>query len=84
MVENGHQHTKTTEDVEVYILNKCSSFEKHSNKDWNTHIHLENNGPSIKIPLIFYLSMTFSLCFYHKLWVKCVCIHTGNSSGHTG
>ena len=26
--------------------------------------------------------MTFNLCFYHQLWVKWVCIHTGNSSGY--
>ena len=46
-------------------------------------IHLENNGPSIKVPLIFwFLIMTFNLCFYHQLWVKC--IHIENSSGHTG
>ena len=24
IVTNGHQHGKTTEDEEVYILNKCS------------------------------------------------------------
>ena len=48
-------------------------------------IHLKNNGPHIKVPLIFWLLiMTFDLSFYHQLWVKWVCIHTGfgNNSGH--
>ena len=46
-------------------------------------IHLKNNGPHIKVPLIFwFLTMTFSLCFYHQLWVKLVCIHIGNNSGY--
>ena len=26
--------------------------------------------------------MTFHLCFYNQLWVKWVCIHVGNNSGH--
>ena len=31
---------------------------------------------SIKVPLVFsFLIMTFTLCFYHQLWVKWVCIH---------
>ena len=48
-------------------------------------IHLKNNGPHIKVPLIFWLLiMTFNLCSYHQLWVKWACIHIGNSSGHIG
>ena len=44
-------------------------------------IHLKNNGPHIKVPLIFwFLTMTFDLCFYHQLWVKWVCVHIGNNS----
>ena len=31
-----------------------------------------------------FLIMTFNLRFYHQLWVKWVCIHIGNSSGHIG
>ena len=43
----------------------------------------KNNGPHIKVPLIFwFLIMIFYLCFYHQLRVKSVCIHIGNSSGH--
>ena len=48
-------------------------------------IHLKNNGPHIKVPLIFwFLIMTFGLSFYHQLWVKWVHIHIGfgNNSGH--
>ena len=44
-------------------------------------IHLKNNGPHIKVPLIFwFLTMTFDLCFYHQLWVKWVCVHIRNNS----
>ena len=66
----------------IYFI--CSSCNwKESKKYWNTPIHLENNRPSIKVPLIFwFLIMTLNLCFYHQLWVKC--IHIGNSSGDTG
>ena len=53
-----------------------------------TEIHpsiKKNNGPYIKVPLIFwFLIMIFYLCFYHQLWVKWVCIHIGNSSEHIG
>ena len=58
-------------------------LQKQSNKDWNTPIHLENSGPSIKDSLIFpFLTTTFNSCFQHQLWVKWVCIHIGNSSGY--
>ena len=34
-------------------------------------------------PLIFwFLIMTFNLRFYHQLWVKLICMHIGNNSGH--
>ena len=66
-------------------MNAHTPIEKESNQDWNTPIHLESNGPHIKVPLIFwFLIIIFYLCFYHQLWVKWVCIHTGNSSEHIG
>ena len=44
----------------------------------------KNKGPHVRVPLIFwFLIMTFSLCFYHQMSVKWVCIHIRNSSGHT-
>ena len=44
----------------MYILNKCTSFNQ-SKKYWNTPIHLENNGPSTKVPWIFwFLIMAFN------------------------
>ena len=50
-------------------------IKKQSNQDWNTPIHLESNGPHIKVPLIFmFLIMIFYLCFYHQLSVKWVSI----------
>ena len=71
----------------IFLINVHPPIKKQSNKDWNTAIHLENNGQSItvKVPLNFwFLIMTFNLRFYHQLWVKWVCIHTGNSSEHIG
>ena len=84
LTTDEHQHTKTTEDEKVYIFNKCSySNWKQSNQDWNTPIHLKNNDPHIKVPLIFwFFIMTFNLFFYQQLWVKWVCIHIENRSGH--
>ena len=42
-------------------------------------IHLENNGPIIKVPLIFwFLIMIFNYRFYHQLWVKCLCTNIEN------
>ena len=67
----------------IFWINAHSPIEKQSNEDWNTSIHLKRNDPHIKVPLIFwFLIMIFYLCFYHHLWVKCVCIDIGNSSGH--
>ena len=64
---------------------KNAPTEKKSNQNWNTPIHLKNNGPNIKVPLIFwFLIMIFYLCFHHQLWVKWVCIHIENSSGDIG
>ena len=70
----------------VYIsINANTPVEKQSNQDWNTPIHLKNNDAHIKVPLFFwFLIIIFYLCFYHQLWVKWVCIHIGNSSGHIG
>ena len=71
--------------VDVLKKNAPTPIEKESNQDWNTTIHLKNNGPHIKVFLIFwFLIMIFYLWFYHKLWVKWVRIHIGNSSGHIG
>ena len=86
IVTNEHQYTKTTEDKKfIFWINAHTPIQKQSNQDWNTPIHLKNNGPHIKVPLIFwFLIMIFNLCFYHRLWVKWVCIHIGNSSGHIG
>ena len=69
----------------IEIDNAHTPIGKQSNQVWNTQIHLKNNGPYIKVPLVFwFLIMTFNLGFYHQLWVEWVYIHTGNSSGHTG
>ena len=86
IVTNGHQYTKTTEDEKfIFWINAQTPIEKQSNQDWNTSIHLESNGPHIKVPLIFwFLIMIFYFCFYHQLWVKWLCIDIGNSSGHIG
>ena len=82
IVTNGHQHTKTTEDEKVYMLNKCL----YSN--WKTVYPRPKcplNGPHIKVPLIFwFLIMTFNLCFHHQLWIKWLYIHIIVSSGHIG
>ena len=64
-------------------INYQTSIVKQSNHNWNMLIYLKNNGPHIKVPLIsWFLIMTFKLCFYNQLWVKWVCIHIGNNSGH--
>ena len=86
IVTNGHQYTKATEDKKfIFWINAHSPIEKQSNQDWNISIHLKNNGPHIKVPLIFwFFTMIFYLCFYHQLWVKWVLIHIGNCSGHIG
>ena len=52
IVRNGHQHTKTTEDEEVFWINAYPPIEKHSNKDLNTTIHLKNRGQSMEVPSI--------------------------------
>ena len=41
IVRNGHQHTKATEDEELFCINAYPPIEKHSNKDLNTTIHLK-------------------------------------------
>ena len=80
---NGHQFTKTTEDKKfIFWINAHAPIEKQSNQDLNTPIHLENNGPNIKVPLIFwFLIIIFYFCFYRQLWVKWLCTDIGNSSG---
>ena len=81
---SGHQYTKTTENEQViFCINAQSPIEKKSNQDWNAPIHLNNNGPYIKVSLIFlFLLIIFYFCFYHRLWVKLVCLHIGSSSVH--
>ena len=83
---NGHQYTKTTEDKKfMFWINAHTPIEKQSNQDWNTPIHLESNGPHIKVPLIvWFLIMIFYLLFYHQLWVKWVSIDSRSSSGYIG
>ena len=84
-VTNGHQHTITEDEKFTFWINAQTPIEKQSNQDWSTPIHLKNNGPHIKVPLIFwFLIMILYLCFYYQLWVKWVCIQIGNSSGHIG
>ena len=34
--------------------------------------------------IFWFLIITFNLCFYYQLWVKWLCIHIGNNSGHIG
>ena len=69
----------------MFWIDPHTPIKKKSNQDWNTPIHLESNGPHIKVPLIYwFVIMIFYLCFYHQLWVKWLCIDTGNSSGHIG
>ena len=86
IVTNGHQYTKTTKDKKfIFWINAHTTIEKQPNQNWNTPIHLESNGPHIKVPLIFwFLIMIFYFCFYHQLWVKWLCIDIGKSSGHIG
>ena len=64
-IEIGHQYINTTEDEKfIFWINAHTPIEKESNQDWNTTIHLKNNGPHITVPLIFwFLIMTFYLCF---------------------
>ena len=67
----------------IFWINSHTPMEKQSNQDWKTQIYLKINGPHIKVPLIlWFLIITFNLCFYHQLWVKWVCIRIGNSSGY--
>ena len=85
ILTNWHQYTKTTEDKKlIFWINIHTWIEKKSNEDWNTSIPLKNNGPHVKVPLIFWFLIIIFYCFYHQLWVKWVCIHIGNCSGHTG
>ena len=84
IVTKGHQYTKTTKDKKfIFWINAHTTIEKQPNQNWNTPIHLESNGPHIKVPLIFwFLIMIFYFFFYHQLWVKWLCIDIRKSSGH--
>ena len=74
---NGQQYTKTAKDGKfAFWINARTPIEKQSNQDWNSHIHLKNNSPHIKVSLIFwFLIMILYLYFYHQLWAKWICIH---------
>ena len=66
IIRNGHQHTKTTEDEEVFWINVYAPIEKHYNKDLNTTIYLKNGGPSIKVPSIsWFLIMNFNFGYIY-------------------
>ena len=55
----------------IFWINAYNPIKKQSSQDQNTPIHLKNNAPHIKVPLIFcFLIMTFNLHFHHQLWVK--------------
>ena len=55
----------------IFWINAHTPIEKQTKQDWNTPIHLKNNGPRIKVSLIlWFLIKTFNLCFYRQLWVK--------------
>ena len=85
-VTKGNQYIKTTEEKKfISCINAHTPIEKQSTQDWNTPIHLNSNGPHMKVLLILrFFIMIFYLRFYHQLWVKWVCIDIRNSSGHTG
>ena len=56
------QYTKSTEDEKfLFWKNSDTSIEKQSNHDWNTPSYLKNNGPHIKVTLIFWF---FIMIFY--------------------
>ena len=66
---NWLQHTKTAKSKKyIFWINAHPPIEEQSNEDWNTLIHLENNGASIKVRLMFwFLIMTFNLFFITNL-----------------
>ena len=50
-----------------------SNQSNQSNQDWNTNIPLKNNGPHVKVPLVFwFLIMIFYRYYYHQFCVKWV------------
>ena len=51
----------------IFWINAQTSNENKSKQDWNTPIHLKNDGLHIKKLLIFlFLILTFNLCFHHN------------------
>ena len=67
----------------MFWINSLTPIEKQFNEDWNTPIHLKNDSLKYESSFdLWFLIMTFNLCFYHQLWVKWAHIHIGNSSGH--
>ena len=72
IVRNGHQHTKTTEDEEVFSINAYPPIEKH-NKDLNTIIHLKNRCSSINVPSISWfviINFNFGYVYITKYGLK--------------
>ena len=64
IVTNGHQYINTTEDEKlIFWINAHIPIEKESHQDWDTPIHLKNNGQHIKVPLIFWFLSWFSTVF---------------------
>ena len=51
----------------IFWINSQTPNENKSKQDWNTPIHLKNDGQHIKKLLIFlFLIMNFNLCFHHN------------------
>ena len=52
----------------IFWINLHTPIEKQYNEDWKIPIHLKNNGPLIKVPLIFwFLIIAIKFCFYYQL-----------------
>ena len=59
-VTNWHHYTKATGDGNFkFWINAHTPTEKQSNQGWNTPIHLKNNAPHIKVPLIIWFLRIF-------------------------
>ena len=62
VVTNGHQHTKTTEDEKLYILNKCSYPNWKTNNLTKTEI-----PPSIQKIMVYIQKFLWSFGFLSRL-----------------
>ena len=54
----------------IFWINAHTPIKKQSSQDWNTPIHLKNNAPQIKVPLIYGFSST--LCYLIMFWSSIV------------